>query len=165
MLLPDHGEELVAGDEFDLASLGKPPGILSESARCHRETTDGPLRRHHTVEFAHSRNADLSCFPLLALDHVPIVALGDDKVDATIRATTASFFNLETALPEKLADQQLKLPIRSSKGDCFRRDILFCFLIWWSPKAWMCDQDGSSQTRQGLPAICPLAAQPIVRFS
>jgi len=43
MLLPDHGEELVGGDELDLASLGKPPGILSENARCHHETTNGPL--------------------------------------------------------------------------------------------------------------------------
>lgn len=67
MLLPDHGEELVGGDELDLASRGKPPGILSENARCHHETTNGPLRRHHTVEFAHSRNADLPRFPLLAL--------------------------------------------------------------------------------------------------
>ena len=53
MLLPDHGEELVAGDELDLAPLGKPPGILSESTRCHHETTNGPLRRHHAIEFPH----------------------------------------------------------------------------------------------------------------
>jgi|GEM_PF-5315166 len=109
MLLPDHGEELVAGDEFDLAPLGKPSGFLSESARCHDKTTSGPLRRHHTVEFPHNRNADLSCPPLLALNHVPIVAVSDDNVDASIRASTTSFFNCETAPPEKLANQQLKL--------------------------------------------------------
>jgi len=100
---------LVKGDEFDLASLGEPPGIFSESARCHDETTNSPFRRHHTVEFPHDRNADLSRLPLLALDHIPVVALSDDQVDATIRAAATSFINRETARPEKLADQQLKL--------------------------------------------------------
>ena len=109
MLLLDHGEELVAGDEFDLAPLGKPPGFLSESARCRDETTRGPLRRHHAVEFPHDRNANLSRLPLFALDHVPIVALSDDQVDATIRTAATSFFNRETAPLEKLANQQLKL--------------------------------------------------------
>ena len=114
MLLPNHCEELLGGDKFDLAPLGKPPGFISESARCYDETTNGPLRRHHSIQFAYSRNADLSRLPLFALDYVPVVTLSDNQVDATIRAASASFFNPETALPEKLADQQLKLMPRHS---------------------------------------------------
>ena len=69
--LANHGLEGRAVDQPQIDASGKGDGRRGESARGHDIAAGGAMRRHHAVELAHDRYADLQGLPLLALNEVP----------------------------------------------------------------------------------------------
>ena len=106
--------ELGAIHQLHVSSFGKRHRIGRECPRCNDESAGRALGRHHAIELADDVYADLEGLPLLALNEEFLIALAQNKIDTTVRASPAEFRHAVALEAKRLADQQLELSPRHS---------------------------------------------------